>query len=344
MTFRVGYVLPLALYLIYNENASQWSWLTASKSSPVLVDAFSVKSSFMGHTHQQMSRQVSRRGNNKGFHLSMVVDRLSEECIAATQVSQKVGNEVGLRLLMNEALIVGIVNRPEKAGRTLARYNLVYPLVRKSAEKVLQQNGFQLKPKVNRDTLMTNEKPLSFSEDVKLTLTAASQIADHFDSASIHSEHVLLALMGYNYGKPIDQMNVPVGLEIFRNAENVVDPKLSAYDFCEDLIQDMKLPYDFSRNTVTNDVVVIGGGSTKTNTLEEVGVDLTQMAIEGKLDRVYGRDNEIKMALRTLGRRRKNNPCLIGDPGVGKVRRINMISLYTSQKWIILHSPQNGHE
>jgi Cdc6-like AAA superfamily ATPase len=33
---------------------------------------------------------------------------------------------------------------------------------------------------------------------------------------------------------------------------------------------------------------------------------------------VYGRDNEIRMAMRTLGRRRKNNPCLIGDPGVGK--------------------------
>jgi len=47
-------------------------------------------------------------------------------------------------------------------------------------------------------------------------------------------------------------------------------------------------------------------------------VDLTQMAVEGKLDRVYGRDKEIVMALRTLGRRRKNNPCLIGDPGVGK--------------------------
>jgi ATP-dependent Clp protease ATP-binding subunit ClpC len=158
-----------------------------------------------------------------------------------------------------------------------------------------------------------------------MSLTTASQIADHFDSRMIHSEHVLLALMGYNFGKPIDQMNVGVGLEIFRNTENVVDPKFSAYDFCEDLLQDMKLPYDFARNTVTDEVVVIGGGSTKSNTLEEVGVDLTQLAVEGKLDRVYGRDNEIMMALRTLGRRRKNNPCLIGDPGVGKVRRIHFI-------------------
>ena len=55
--------------------------------------------------------------------------------------------------------------------------------------------------------------------------------------------------------------------------------------------------------------VTIGGPSPgNTATLDKVGVDLTQMALDGKLDVVYGRDNEIRMALRTLGRRRKNNP------------------------------------
>jgi hypothetical protein len=49
-----------------------------------------------------------------------------------------------------------------------------------------------------------------------------------------------------------------------------------------------------------------------------VGIDLTEMAREGRLDAVYGRENEIRMCLRTLGRRRKSNPCLIGEPGVGK--------------------------
>jgi len=45
---------------------------------------------------------------------------------------------------------------------------------------------------------------------------------------------------------------------------------------------------------------------------------LTEQARENKLDRVYGRDEEIRMSIRTLVRRRKNNPCLIGEPGVGK--------------------------
>lgn len=316
MTFRLGMILPLALFILSKENGDQWSALSPSFSSTSLyADAFSMQSSFNGRSNVQ--RYSSKITNN--FQLSMVVDRLSSECIAATQVAHKIGNEVGLRLLKNEALMVGISNRPEKAGRTLARYNLVYPLVRKSAEKTLEQNGFVLKAKVNRDTMLTNDKPLPFSEDVKVTLTIASQIADHFESKSISSEHVLLALLGYNFGKPIDQQSIPVGLEILRNSENVIDPKFSSYDFCEDLVQDMKLPYDLAQNPVTDEVVVIGGGSTKANTLDEVGVDLTQMAVEGKLDRVFGRDAEIKMALRTLGRRRKNNPCLIGDPGVGKV-------------------------
>ena len=59
-------------------------------------------------------------------------------------------------------------------------------------------------------------------------------------------------------------------------------------------------------------------GSQKTPTLEEYGTDLTQQAREGKLDPVVGRKKEIERVMQILGRRTKNNPCLIGEPGVGK--------------------------
>lgn len=55
-----------------------------------------------------------------------------------------------------------------------------------------------------------------------------------------------------------------------------------------------------------------------TPTLNEFGRDLTEMAMEGKLDPVIGRDKETQRVLQILCRRTKNNPCLIGDPGVGK--------------------------
>merc|ERR1719473_2648716 len=65
----------------------------------------------------------------------------------------------------------------------------------------------------------------------------------------------------------------------------------------------------------------VGGqssGSKKTPTLEEYGSDLTTQATEGKLDPVVGRKKEIERVIQILGRRTKNNPCLVGEPGVGK--------------------------
>ncbi|MCP9787010.1 ATP-dependent Clp protease ATP-binding subunit [Cyanobium sp. N5-Cardenillas] len=61
-----------------------------------------------------------------------------------------------------------------------------------------------------------------------------------------------------------------------------------------------------------------GKGSTKTPTLDEFGSNLTQLAAESKLDPVVGRHNEIDRVIQILGRRTKNNPVLIGEPGVGK--------------------------
>jgi len=63
---------------------------------------------------------------------------------------------------------------------------------------------------------------------------------------------------------------------------------------------------------------VPGGGGDKSDALMKYGTDLTQMAREGKLDPVVGRSEEIRRTIQVLSRRRKNNPVLIGEPGVGK--------------------------
>ena len=54
------------------------------------------------------------------------------------------------------------------------------------------------------------------------------------------------------------------------------------------------------------------------STLEQYSRDLTALAREGKLDPVVGRDEEIRRVIQILSRRTKNNPCLVGEPGVGK--------------------------
>ncbi len=65
----------------------------------------------------------------------------------------------------------------------------------------------------------------------------------------------------------------------------------------------------------TAEVAATGGGvRTKTPTLDEFGANLTQMAVDGKLDPVVGRQKEIERVIQILGRRTKNNPVLSGNP------------------------------
>ena len=60
--------------------------------------------------------------------------------------------------------------------------------------------------------------------------------------------------------------------------------------------------------------------------LEQFGKDLTAMATEGKLDPVIGRTEEIRRVIQILSRRTKNNPCLVGEPGVGKTAIVEGIA------------------
>ena len=61
-----------------------------------------------------------------------------------------------------------------------------------------------------------------------------------------------------------------------------------------------------------------GKGNSATKTLDQFGRDLTELAKKGEIDPVIGRQVEIERVIQILSRRTKNNPCLIGEPGVGK--------------------------
>jgi len=247
----------------------------------------------------------------KGTTAVPQLERLSNECIEAIKQAHDLGNSIGLTRLRPEIMFAGMVSKPERAKKTLDQYGFTKEDVREAVVKSLQySSGVEMKgPNPTREAL-------PFSEDSKLVLTKASQIADGMESDTVRSEHVLLALFGYNFGNPIE--TVPI-FEVLADIKALTqrDADFSITKFCDDLVNSLPL-ISTDGGTIVRENVIIGGGSGNTNTLAEVGVDLTQMALEGKLDMVFGRDKEIRTALRTLGRRRKNNPCLIGDPGVGK--------------------------
>jgi len=167
---------------------------------------------------------------------------------------------------------------------------------------------------------------LPFSPGLKKVLSASEKIADRLESSSINSEHILLALLQFEGNEEtgkieaarVDQEvteSIAEGaLAVFLLMEGMDVESFSASQFCRTLLQNIK------NGGEDGDGELVGAGNkpSTTPTLSECGIDLTEQARENKLDRVYGRDEEIRMSIRTLVRRRKNNPCLIGEPGVGK--------------------------
>ena len=275
------------------------------------------------HLHGSMKANRAMSRNAKSISLNMVIDRkgtfrvpllerLSNECINAVKEAHDIGNSIGLDRLRNEVLFAGVVANPERASKTLEKYGFTKQEVRSSCIKTLEY-----KADVTLKGPSSSQEALPFSGETKASITRACQIADSMESTTVRSEHLLLALLGYNDGNQIQ--TVPV-LNVLGDIPSLRqgDKSFSVTNFCNDLVNALPLIPTSGDDVVIRESVVIGGQTGSTNTLSEVGVDMTQLALDGKLDMVFGRDKEIRTALRTLGRRRKNNPCLIGDPGVGK--------------------------
>lgn len=244
----------------------------------------------------------------------MVFERMSEDCIVSLVTAQKEARKLGLKEVTNEVMLAGIVDRPEKAKATLAQYGITWRRISATLKDMYPKDttAFQF-----FQTQTTSAEDLPFSRSLKTTMVSASKLADQMASKTIHSQHVLLALLEYDGDSAAepDLVNqvIPCGaLAVIMNSDGV-EEDFNAYQFCQRLLENIQ-------EQDAEQLVTAGAASSgsKTPTLSECGVDLTQQARAGQLDPVYGRDDEIRSCLRTLVRRRKNNPCLIGEPGVGK--------------------------
>ena len=145
----------------------------------------------------------------------------------------------------------------------------------------------------------TSLSPDDFTPRSKRIIELSFQIARGMMHSFVGTEHLLVSLI-----KETDSYAVK-----FINDLGVDEQAL-----LEDLVQSI------SNGETDNRETQKGGkrGKTKTPTLDEFGKDLTDLAKKGKIDPVIGRDKEIQRVIQILSRRSKNNPCLIGEPGVGK--------------------------
>ena len=282
--------------------------------------------------------------NIKSSSLTMIFERMSEECIGSLVTAQSESARLAQPSVGCEVMAIGIIDRPEKARKTLKSYGITLRKAKLTVEHMFrdeeeassanndgsgedgdQKRGiFTMSPQLLNMNKKARDVELPFAPPLKRVLTQAGSIADSFDSQTVNSEHVLLSLLGYDpiQGKVPNEIDAIVeergyakgALAVFLRMEGVDSSSFSAVDFCRQLTVDMK-----NTNNGDGAQLVTGQDSASaTPTLSDVGVDLTEMAMNMELDPVHGRDEEIKYALRTLVRRRKNNPCLMGEPGVGK--------------------------
>ncbi len=144
---------------------------------------------------------------------------------------------------------------------------------------------------------MGTAQQLDFSPRLEYLLDNAYQEAVYFRANRIGTEHMLLAMT-----KDVDCVGARILITMNVNLGKVQEDILDASGI------DIKSYMDESQEEDR-------GGSAA---LEQFGTDLTRRAFEGKLDPVIGREEEIERLMQVLVRRTKNNPCLVGEPGVGK--------------------------
>lgn len=169
---------------------------------------------------------------------------------------------------------------------------------------------------------------VSFSRGAQNVLSFTILEATRLKSAQASSQHLLLALCkaGNSYGSTYLR-DLGVDYErIYRYLDrNEMLDKDTAEEIKEDRHEEEELPRIRIRAVKQEEEVQ--EEEPKQSPLEEFGYDITQAARDGKLDPLVGREDEIMRVIQILGRRKKNNPMLVGDPGVGKSAIVEGIAL-----------------
>lgn len=266
---------------------------------------------FVPPTHRSHENLLQRR--TTATTRKMVFERMSEDCIGAIVTAQKEAQKCSQTQLEAPFLVAGIIDMTESSAmdRTFKQYGITW---RKTIQALQVMYPSEEKSAAIGSFFKSRDPDddLPFSRDVQKVLKSAGNMADQMGSKSIQSQHLFLAMMEYKAGNPSAAVTDNVSNGAYAVITKI-DPKVKGIDMCESLLGHLQENEEKERDLVTG----IGEGA-GTKTLDECGIDLTAQARDGLLDVVQGRDKEILACMRTLVRRRKNNVCLIGEPGVGK--------------------------
>ncbi|HCJ66536.1 MAG TPA: ATP-dependent Clp protease ATP-binding subunit ClpC, partial [Elusimicrobia bacterium] len=216
-------------------------------------------------------------------------NRFTERAQRVILIAQEEAKRLNHDYVGTEHLLLGLVALGEGvAAQVLANLGVDLRRLRAEVEKIVGTGD---------NILLLGEIP--FTPQAKKVLEFAVEEAQNLGHNYVGTEHILLGLIRQEEGVSARVLeNLGVRLETVR--EEVIN-----------LLGEMQPTYG-------PPTVAPGKTRSRTPTLDDFGRDLTQMAKEGKLDPIIGRENEIERLIQILSRRTKNNPVLIGDPGVGK--------------------------
>ncbi len=211
----------------------------------------------------------------------------------AIEFANDIATSLGHNYIGTEHILYGLVKEGSGvAAKVLENQNITEELVLKEIEELIGRNE---NSQVNGT--------IGFTPRTKRVIENAFREARKLGSDYIGTEHILIGIM-----REGDSIAVRIMLDLNVNPQKLYNEIVKVIN--ED---DTSL----SQNKNQNGQKSLGSFN-QTNTLNQYSTDLTKQAIEGKLDPIVGRKEEIERVIQILSRRTKNNPCLIGEPGVGK--------------------------
>ncbi|WP_035040381.1 ATP-dependent Clp protease ATP-binding subunit [Catonella morbi] len=218
-------------------------------------------------------------------------DKFTDNAVSAIEAANSAAISLSQNYVGSEHLLIGLLSVDGVAKRVLEENGVSYDRFMELVNKLLTPGNVA----VGSTEAMTPR--------AKRIISLAATEAYRLNSGKIGTEHILIAML-----KEGDSIAVKLLNTIGVNLQKVYIDILTALGLD---ISQARNDYANFRNSGNNN-------KSKTPTLDQYSRNLTEYAREGKLDPVIGREAEIQRVIQILSRRTKNNPCIIGEPGVGK--------------------------
>ena len=216
--------------------------------------------------------------------------KYTENAKEVIALAETAAQELSCSYVGTEHLLLGLTDAHGVASTALSANHVTHDKLVETMEQLLQIDGNVL------------VKDAKFTLRAKKVLEQSEREAEHWYSKTIGTEHILLALL--------------------REEDSVAVRILGALSVnILKLYIDVLTATGIDMNTAKREYMVLKGKNKKrssTPMLDQYSKDLSNLAKEGKLDPVVGREKEIERLIQIISRRTKNNPCLVGEPGVGK--------------------------